>query len=69
MSWEEISKENQEKNEFIKSYIFTYYGESVEDEMLVMSDALKAFWIHKGLHFGSEEETFILPDNHNLQGF
>jgi hypothetical protein len=64
MSWEEISIENQEKNEFIRSYIFTYFGESIGDEMLVMSDALKAFCILNGLHFGSEEETFILPDNH-----
>ncbi|MEK4145492.1 hypothetical protein NST41_33965 [Paenibacillus sp. FSL L8-0696] len=63
MSWEEISKEIQEKEEFIKSYILTHFGESVEDEMLAMSDALKTFYKLKGLHFGSEKETFILPDN------
>lgn len=63
MSWEEISKENHEKNEFIKSYILTHFGESVEDEILAMSDALNAFYRFKGFHFESEEETFILPDN------
>lgn len=63
MSWEEISEENHEKNEFIKSYILTHFGEFVEDEILAMSDALKAFYRLKGFHFGSEEETFLLPDS------
>lgn len=63
MSWEEVSKENHEKNDFIKKYISTHFGESVENEILAMSDALKAFYKLKGFHFESEEETFILPDN------
>ena len=62
MSWEEISKENRIKNEFIKAYILTHFGESVGDEMLAMSDALKAFYKLQGFHFTSDEETFILPD-------
>jgi hypothetical protein len=63
MSWEEISKENHEKNEFIKSYILSNFGEAVEDEVLAMSDALNAFYKLKGFYFESEGETFILPDN------
>jgi hypothetical protein len=62
MSWEE-SKENHEKKDFIKTYISTHFGESVENEILATSDALKAFYKFKGFHFESEEETFILPDN------
>lgn len=62
MSWETVSEENNEKNEFVKAYILENFGESVEDEILAMSDALNAFYKFKKFNFELEEETFILPD-------
>lgn len=63
MSWEEVSKENHEKNEYIKAYILTHFGNSIEDEAQAMSDALDAYYKYKGFNFGDDEESFILPDD------
>ncbi|WP_258959367.1 hypothetical protein [Paenibacillus tyrfis] len=61
-SWELVGEENRKQNAFVEAYIQEHFGPDPEDQVLAMSEALKAYHRSQGLEFGPDEETFTLPD-------
>lgn len=61
-SWALAGEENRKQNEFVAAYIREHFGPNPDDPELATSEALKAYHRSQGLVFGSDEESFILPD-------
>lgn len=61
-SWDVIGAENKDEKTFVELYIRKHFGENPDDPELAQSKALEAYWEEKGFNFGSDEDTFKLPE-------
>lgn len=57
-----IGAQNAEQNDFVNRYIEENFGLHPEDPELAQSEALKAYHEKKGYKFGSDEDSFIIPN-------
>lgn len=65
-TWEKACEENRKENEFVRAYIREHFGPSPIDPEVAQSEALKAYWESLGYISGSDEETFILPEDDSI---
>ncbi len=64
-SWKAAEQQNAEMAAFTSAYIKEHFGDDPEDETLAMSEAIRAFYTHKGYELPVEQEDdneFNMPD-------